>query len=122
MPAARIVGGQLLADPVRPRTQRLDHARRLAAAAPLEQLDARLLEPHARALVERVGRAVELAEHREQIDARLLEWGSSGDAARVVETLRARTHRICEKLPADDPGRRNCERFLSTDAKATRSA
>ena len=58
----------------------------------------------------------------EQLDARLLEWGSSGDAARVVETLRARTHRICEKLPADDPGRRNCERFLSTDATATRSA
>ncbi|HET7203043.1 MAG TPA: thioredoxin family protein [Steroidobacteraceae bacterium] len=58
----------------------------------------------------------------EQLDAKLLEWGSSGEAARVVETLRARTHQICEKLPADDPGRRNCERFLNPGAKATRSA
>ncbi len=58
----------------------------------------------------------------EQLDARLLEWGSSGEAAKVVATLRARTHQICEKLPADDPGRRSCERFLNPDAKATRSA
>jgi protein disulfide-isomerase len=58
----------------------------------------------------------------EQLDARLLEWGRSGEAARVVETLRARTHRICEKLPDDDPGRRNCERFLNPDAKAIQSA
>jgi protein disulfide-isomerase len=58
----------------------------------------------------------------EQLDSKLLEWGSSGDAAKVVETLRARTHQICEKLPADDPGRRHCERFLNPDAKATQSA
>jgi thiol-disulfide isomerase/thioredoxin len=58
----------------------------------------------------------------EQLDSRLLEWGDSGEAARVVATLRARTHRICEKLPADDPGRRNCERFLNPAASATRPA
>ena len=58
----------------------------------------------------------------EQLDARLLEWGRSGEPARVVEALRARTHRICEKLPADDAGRRHCERFLNPEAKATRSA
>jgi hypothetical protein len=58
----------------------------------------------------------------EQLDARLLEWGKSGDAAKVVATLRARTHQICEKLPAGDPGRRNCERFLNPDAKGTQVA
>jgi hypothetical protein len=58
----------------------------------------------------------------EQLDSRLLEWGSSGEAAKVVATLRTRTQQICVKLPADDPGRRNCERFLNPDAKATRDA
>ena len=58
----------------------------------------------------------------EQLDSRLLEWGSSGEAAKVVATLRTRTQQICVKLPADDPGRRNCERFLNPDAKATRAA
>jgi len=58
----------------------------------------------------------------EQLDSRLLEWGHDGDAAKVVATLRARTQQICGKLPADDPGRRSCERFLNPDAKTTRSA
>jgi thiol-disulfide isomerase/thioredoxin len=58
----------------------------------------------------------------EQLDSRLLEWGDDGEAAKVVETLRARTQQICGKLPAEDPGRRSCERFLNPDAKATRSA
>jgi thiol-disulfide isomerase/thioredoxin len=58
----------------------------------------------------------------EQLDSRLLEWGSAGEAAKVVATLRTRTQQICVKLPADDPGRRNCERFLNRDAKATRAA
>jgi thiol-disulfide isomerase/thioredoxin len=58
----------------------------------------------------------------EQLDSRLLEWGDHGEAAKVVATLRARTQQICGKLPAEDPGRRSCERFLNPDAKATRSA
>ncbi|HEX5651180.1 MAG TPA: thioredoxin family protein [Steroidobacteraceae bacterium] len=58
----------------------------------------------------------------EQLDSQLLEWGSSGEAAKVVAALRARTQQICVKLPADDPGRRSCERFLNPDAKATRAA
>ena len=58
----------------------------------------------------------------EQLDSLLLEWGHDGEAAKVVETLRARTQQICGKLPEEDPGRRSCERFLNPDAKATRSA
>jgi thiol-disulfide isomerase/thioredoxin len=58
----------------------------------------------------------------EQLDARLLEWGRTGDAAKVVEALRARTGEICRKLPQNDPGRQNCEKFLNPSAKATRSA
>lgn len=58
----------------------------------------------------------------EQLDSKLLEWGNSGDAAKVVTTLRARTQEICRKLPANDPGRRNCERFLHTAAQSPQSA
>jgi thioredoxin-related protein len=58
----------------------------------------------------------------EQLDSRLLEWGRDGEAAKVIATLRARTQQICGKLPAEDPGRRSCERFLNPDAKAIRSA
>jgi thiol-disulfide isomerase/thioredoxin len=58
----------------------------------------------------------------EQLDSRLLEWGKTGEAAKVVDTLRARTHQICEKLPANDPGRRPCERFLNPAAPATQAA
>ncbi|HEX9207991.1 MAG TPA: thioredoxin family protein [Steroidobacteraceae bacterium] len=58
----------------------------------------------------------------EQLDAKLLEWGKTGEAAKVVATLRARTRSICSKLPADDPGRRNCEKFLNPPAAATRTA
>lgn len=58
----------------------------------------------------------------EQLDTRLLEWGHAGDAAKVVATLRARTSEICRKLPATDPGRQNCEKFLNPAAKATQRA
>jgi thiol-disulfide isomerase/thioredoxin len=58
----------------------------------------------------------------EQLDAKLLEWGKTGEAARVVEALRTRTRAICGKLPAGDPGRRNCEKFLNPAAAATQSA
>jgi len=58
----------------------------------------------------------------EQLDAKLLEWGKTGEPARVVETLRTRTGEICRKLPADDPGRRVCEKFLNPAAKATQPA
>jgi thiol-disulfide isomerase/thioredoxin len=57
----------------------------------------------------------------EQLDTRLLEWGQDGEAAKVIATLRARTRQICDKLPADDPGRRRCESFLNP-AKATQAA
>jgi thiol-disulfide isomerase/thioredoxin len=58
----------------------------------------------------------------EQLDTKLLEWGKSGEEARVIETLRTRTGEICRKLPANDPGRGNCEKFLNPAAKATQSA
>jgi thiol-disulfide isomerase/thioredoxin len=58
----------------------------------------------------------------EQLDAKLLEWGDTGEPAKVVATLRARTHEICRKLPANDPGRHNCERFLNPAAKTTQTA
>jgi thioredoxin-related protein len=58
----------------------------------------------------------------EQLDAKLLEWGQTGEAAKVVETLRTRTRSICGKLPAGDPGRRNCEKFLNPAAAATQAA
>ncbi len=53
----------------------------------------------------------------EQLDSKLLEWGRQGEAARVVETLRARTAEICRKLPANDPGRQNCEKFLAPSTR-----
>jgi thiol-disulfide isomerase/thioredoxin len=58
----------------------------------------------------------------EQLDAKMREWGAAGDAAKVVATLRARTGEICRKLPADDPGRQNCEAFLKPGAPATPAA
>lgn len=58
----------------------------------------------------------------EQLDQRLLEWGQSGEAAKVIATLRARTGEICRKLPPQDAGRASCEKFLSPAAKPTRPA
>ena len=58
----------------------------------------------------------------EQLDTKLLEWGKSGEEARVIETLRIRAGEICRKLPANDPGRGNCEKFLNPAAKATQAA
>ena len=58
----------------------------------------------------------------EQLDAMLLEWGQTGAAARVIETLRARTGEICRKLPEKDAGRASCERFLSAKARPTQTA
>jgi thiol-disulfide isomerase/thioredoxin len=58
----------------------------------------------------------------EELDTRLLEWGQDGEAAKVIATLRARTRQICDKLPADDAGRRRCESFLNPGAKATQAA
>jgi len=52
----------------------------------------------------------------EQLDAKLQEWGQAGAAAKVLETLRARTGEICRKLPEQDPGRANCEKFLAPAA------
>jgi thioredoxin-like negative regulator of GroEL len=52
----------------------------------------------------------------EQLDKKLLEWGQEGEAAKVIETLRARTGEMCRKLPEQDPGRANCERFLNSAA------
>jgi thiol-disulfide isomerase/thioredoxin len=54
----------------------------------------------------------------EQLDAKLLEWGREGEAAKVVETLRARSGEICRKLPEGDAGRANCEKFLNPAAHA----
>ena len=42
--------------------------------------------------------------------------GQAGEAAKVIETLRARTGEICRKLPEQDPGRANCEKFLDPAA------
>jgi len=58
----------------------------------------------------------------EQLDSKLLEWGQRGEAARVIETLRARTSEICRKLPEKDPGRANCEKFLTAKAQPTQTA
>jgi thiol-disulfide isomerase/thioredoxin len=58
----------------------------------------------------------------EQLDAKLLEWGDSGERARVIATLKARTSEICRKLPANDTGRASCEQFLSPAKKPTHSA
>ena len=40
----------------------------------------------------------------------------AGEAAKVVETLRARTGEICRKLPEQDAGRQSCEKFLNPAA------
>ena len=58
----------------------------------------------------------------EQLDAKLLEWGQAGAAARVIDTLRARTSEICRKLPEKDAGRANCEKFLTAKARPTQAA
>jgi protein disulfide-isomerase len=58
----------------------------------------------------------------EQLDARLQDWGKTGEPAKVLTTLRERTGEICRKLPANDPGRTSCEKFLKPAAKATHSA
>jgi len=48
----------------------------------------------------------------EQLSTRLLDWGSTGEPARVVDALRARTNEICRQLPEDDEGRLACTGFL----------
>jgi thiol-disulfide isomerase/thioredoxin len=58
----------------------------------------------------------------EQLDTKLLEWGQRGEAARVLDTLRARTSEICRKLPEEDAGRTNCEKFLTAKARPTQAA
>jgi hypothetical protein len=58
----------------------------------------------------------------EQLDAKLLEWGQTGAAAKVIDTLRARTGEICRKLPEKDVGRANCEKFLTAKARPTQAA
>ncbi|MCX7054445.1 MAG: hypothetical protein NTU56_09565, partial [Proteobacteria bacterium] len=58
----------------------------------------------------------------EQLDTKLLEWGQTGAAAKVLDTLRARTGEICRKLPEKDVGRTNCEKFLSAKARPTQAA
>src|SRR5688572_30245334 len=63
---AGVVRWQLLADLACARAQRRDDLRFVVAAlAPFEELAVELLETHARALVERIGRALELAEYGE---------------------------------------------------------
>jgi thiol-disulfide isomerase/thioredoxin len=58
----------------------------------------------------------------EQLDGRLQDWGKAGEPAKVLTTLRERTGEICRKLPANDPGRASCEKFLNPAAQATHSA
>ena len=58
----------------------------------------------------------------EQLDTKLLEWGQTGAAAKVIDTLRARTSEICRKLPENDAGRTNCEKFLTAKARPTQAA
>jgi len=58
----------------------------------------------------------------EQLDTKLLEWGKDGEAAKVIDTLRARTSEICRKLPEKDAGRANCEKFLNAKARPTQAA
>jgi thiol-disulfide isomerase/thioredoxin len=58
----------------------------------------------------------------EQLDAKLLDWGQAGAAAKVIDTLRARTSEICRKLPEKDAGRANCEKFLTAKARPTQAA
>jgi hypothetical protein len=58
----------------------------------------------------------------DQLNDKLLEWGSAGDKARVVQTLRRRTEEICAGLPQGDEARANCERFLSAGASPAAKA
>jgi thiol-disulfide isomerase/thioredoxin len=58
----------------------------------------------------------------EQLDTKLLEWGKAGEAAKVLDTLRARTSEICRKLPEKDASRTNCEKFLTVKARPTQAA
>ena len=58
----------------------------------------------------------------EQLDTMLLEWGQTGEASKVIDTLRARTGEICRKLPEKDAGRTNCEKFLTAKARPTQAA
>jgi thiol-disulfide isomerase/thioredoxin len=58
----------------------------------------------------------------DQLSSKLLEWGVSPDRKAVIATLKARTTRICEGLPANDPGRGTCEHFLSGGPPATPAA
>ena len=58
----------------------------------------------------------------EQLDTKLLEWGKAGEAAKVLDTLRARTGEICRKLPENDAGRASCEKFLTAKARPTQPA
>ena len=57
-----------------------------------------------------------------QLDTKLLEWGKAGEAAKVLDTLRARTGEICRKLPENDAGRASCEKFLTAKARPTQPA
>jgi thiol-disulfide isomerase/thioredoxin len=57
----------------------------------------------------------------EQLDTKLLEWGQTGEASKVIDTLRARTSEICRKLPEKDTGRANCEKFLTAKARPTQA-
>ena len=41
---------------------------------------------------------------------------------RLLDTLRARTSEICRKLPEQDSGRANCEKFLAAKARPTQAA
>jgi thiol-disulfide isomerase/thioredoxin len=52
----------------------------------------------------------------EKLDSSLREWGQEGAAAQAVARLRERTGEICRKLPENDPGRSNCEKFLNPAA------
>jgi thioredoxin-related protein len=59
----------------------------------------------------------------EDLNGRLLEWSKDNPArTEVVAKLRARTMDICHGLPEGEDSRRNCERFLSPAAPATRDA
>jgi thiol-disulfide isomerase/thioredoxin len=58
----------------------------------------------------------------EQLETKLLEWGQTGAAEKVLDALRARTGEICRKLPENDAGRTNCEKFLSAKAPPTQAA
>jgi protein disulfide-isomerase len=51
-------------------------------------------------------------------DDRAAATRGAADRAAVVARLRSRTGEICRSLPAEDEGRRNCERFLKPEAQA----